>query len=259
MTVNLGMHVLRHEEFNQGCEATCNGPYARPWSKTMIGFGSEQETFVFELTYNYGVHKYEKGNDLRHVSVVMPLEWSPNNEWPYTVSGDKYIISGPDNVEWHVTKKANMRHVENVSINVASLGLAKQFYTETLGLTVASETEGAVQLCWRDEDLTRLEIAQLVGFVSVEHAAAFGRVAFACPSVPLIEAKVKAANSVIKHGPVKLDTPGKATVEVIIVEDIDGYEICFVEVTGFDELSKPSPGSEVIDWNARSELGADKA
>ena len=23
----LGMKVLRHEEFEEGCEATCNGPY----------------------------------------------------------------------------------------------------------------------------------------------------------------------------------------------------------------------------------------
>jgi len=49
------MKVLRHEEFNAGCEATCNGPYARPWSKTMIGWGPELSNFVFELTYNYGI------------------------------------------------------------------------------------------------------------------------------------------------------------------------------------------------------------
>lgn len=24
----LGMHTLRHEEFSEGCEAACNGPYA---------------------------------------------------------------------------------------------------------------------------------------------------------------------------------------------------------------------------------------
>jgi catechol 2,3-dioxygenase-like lactoylglutathione lyase family enzyme len=31
----LGMRVLRHEEFSTGCDAKCNGDYARPWSKTM--------------------------------------------------------------------------------------------------------------------------------------------------------------------------------------------------------------------------------
>ena len=33
----LGMTVLRHEEFEKGCEAACNGPYDGKWSKTMIG------------------------------------------------------------------------------------------------------------------------------------------------------------------------------------------------------------------------------
>ena len=26
----LGLRVLRHEEFESGCEATCNGPYGNP-------------------------------------------------------------------------------------------------------------------------------------------------------------------------------------------------------------------------------------
>ena len=51
----LGMRVLRHEEFEEGCEATCNGPYSGYWSKTMVGFESEDTSFVLELTFNYGV------------------------------------------------------------------------------------------------------------------------------------------------------------------------------------------------------------
>lgn len=51
----LGLRVLRHEEFSSGCEATCNGPYGGAWSKTMVGYGSEDSNFVLELTYNYGM------------------------------------------------------------------------------------------------------------------------------------------------------------------------------------------------------------
>ena len=64
------MRVLRHEEFESGCEATCNGPYSGYWSKTMIGFGSEDTNFVLELTFNYGVQSYKRGNDL--VAVCFP-------------------------------------------------------------------------------------------------------------------------------------------------------------------------------------------
>lgn len=60
----LGMHVLRHEEFSSGCDAQCNGPYARPWSKTMIGYGNESDSFVMELAFNYGIPGYKNGNGM---------------------------------------------------------------------------------------------------------------------------------------------------------------------------------------------------
>ncbi|XP_027223816.2 glyoxalase domain-containing protein 4 [Penaeus vannamei] len=37
---------------------------------------------------------------------------------------------------------------------------------------------------------------------------------------------------------VSLDTPGKATVQVVILADPDGHEICFVGDEGFRELSQ---------------------
>ena len=49
----LGMTILRHEEFEEGCKASCNGPYDGKWSKTMVGYGPEDDNFVVELTYNY--------------------------------------------------------------------------------------------------------------------------------------------------------------------------------------------------------------
>jgi catechol 2,3-dioxygenase-like lactoylglutathione lyase family enzyme len=66
----LGLEIQRHEEFSSGCEATCNGPYARPWSKTMIAHGPEEHHFALELTYNYGIKKYESGDDLVAIGVA---------------------------------------------------------------------------------------------------------------------------------------------------------------------------------------------
>lgn len=31
----------------------------------MVGYGSEDSHFVVELTYNYGIKQYEKGNDFQ--------------------------------------------------------------------------------------------------------------------------------------------------------------------------------------------------
>jgi len=60
----LGMSLLRHEEFAAACEASCNGKYNNPWSKSMIGYGSETENFALEVVYNYGTKKYKQGNDV---------------------------------------------------------------------------------------------------------------------------------------------------------------------------------------------------
>jgi catechol 2,3-dioxygenase-like lactoylglutathione lyase family enzyme len=68
----LGMKVLRHEEFSEGCKAACNGPYDGMWSKSMVGYGPEDNHFVVELTYNYGIKSYRKGNDYQ-VAIISYL------------------------------------------------------------------------------------------------------------------------------------------------------------------------------------------
>lgn len=41
----------------------CCSPYDGRWSKTMVGYGAEDDHFVAELTYNYGVGEYRLGSD----------------------------------------------------------------------------------------------------------------------------------------------------------------------------------------------------
>jgi len=67
LLAGIGCRVLRHEEFEEPCEASCNGPYAGYWSKSMVGWANEDISFVFELTFNYGVEKYRRGNDLNAI------------------------------------------------------------------------------------------------------------------------------------------------------------------------------------------------
>lgn len=40
-----------------------------------------------------------------------------------------------------------------------------------------------------------------------------------------------------------MDTPGKATVRVLVLADPDGHEICFVDDEAFTQLSEPDPNS----------------
>jgi len=67
----LKMKVIRHEENPEACPVTCNGLYNASWSKTMVGFGTEDKTYALEVTYNYGVKRYPRGNGLQEIAVAL--------------------------------------------------------------------------------------------------------------------------------------------------------------------------------------------
>ncbi|CAK0888340.1 unnamed protein product [Prorocentrum cordatum] len=68
-----GMRVLRHEENPEACPITCNGRYQTAWSKTMVGYGTEDVSYALELTYNYGVTSYAPGEALEAIFLRPPL------------------------------------------------------------------------------------------------------------------------------------------------------------------------------------------
>ena len=59
--------------------------------------------------------------------------------------------------------------------------------------------------------------------------------------LPGIQDSVRLNGNKILTELVSLDTPGKATVEVVIVADPDQHEICFVGDEAFKELSQVNP------------------
>lgn len=82
--------------------------------------------------------------------------------------------------------------------------------------------------------------------VPVDRKTAFGRIAFAIPfdeQTKLNDAIIKLNKTVI-HPLTSLDTPGKATVRVIILSDPNQLEICFVDEEGFSQLSQIDPSSD---------------
>lgn len=82
----------------------------------------------------------------------------------------------------------------------------------------------------------------------INRAQAFGRIAFSCPhsEQELIDERIKKNNQKILTPLISLDTPGKATVRVIILADPDGHEICFVDDEAFKELSQVDPEGEKL-------------
>lgn len=105
-----------------------------------------------------------------------------------------------------------------MSLGVSDLPKSLVYWQNVLGMTVYEQSETKAVLGY-DSDKCKLELIHLG--CTVDHATAFGRIAFSCPSnqLPVIENSVKEAGHTILTPLVSLDTPGKATVEVVILAD----------------------------------------
>ncbi|XP_068629625.1 glyoxalase domain-containing protein 4 [Battus philenor] len=244
----LGMKVLRHEEFSEGCEAACNGPYANRWSKTMVGYGPEDNHFVVELTYNYGITHYEQGNDFLGITIQSSeaLKRAVAMNWPVEVSDGKKFVTAPGGYKFYVIDKPqpiDKDPVMKVSLASSNLTRSVEYWNGLLNLKMYEKTEKSAILGFSD-DQAKLELVDIGE--PVNHAKAYGRIAFSCPfeEQPIIDEKVRAANGKILTPLISLDTPGKATVRVIILADPDDHEICFVDDESFRQLSQVDPNSD---------------
>jgi lactoylglutathione lyase len=56
----LGMKLLRRNDYPDG-----------KFTLAFVGYGAESETAVLELTYNWGVAKYELGSGYGHVAIAV--------------------------------------------------------------------------------------------------------------------------------------------------------------------------------------------
>jgi len=54
----LGMHVLRRKDYPEG-----------KFTLAFVGFGEESAETVIELTYNWGVDRYDLGNAFGHIAI----------------------------------------------------------------------------------------------------------------------------------------------------------------------------------------------
>ena len=243
----LGMKVLRHEEFDEGCEATCNGPYANKWSKTMIGYDHEDTHFVAELTYNYGIESYKLGNDFQglHVESTIAFENIRQGKYPIAIDGENEVqVKSPDGYPFFIRKGPGI--VSKVTIAVSDFKTSLDYWRNVLGMSVYSQNTKDVTLGFA-RDQCKLQLVS--SSVPIVHDTAIGRIAFSCPwnDQEVIRDAVKSSGQgKILNELIELPTPGKATVRVLILTDPDGYEICFVGDEGYRLLSQIDPAGDQL-------------
>lgn len=240
----LGMKILRHEEFEKGCEAMCNGPYDGKWSKTMVGYGPENNHFVVELTYNYNISSYKLGNDFQGITIQSGEALARAKEAGCQIKDEdgKMAVRDPGGYKFFLVDSPQPKErdpVVGVSMGVSQLPASLHYWTMLLGMQKLEESDDSATLSYGDNQ-AKLTL-KTVG--SVDHAKAYGRIAFSITADELapLEKVMKEAKTKILTPLVSLDTPGKATVQVVILADPDDHEICFVGDEAFRELSQVDP------------------
>eukprot|EP00730_Choanoeca_flexa_P012750 TRINITY_DN4582_c0_g1_i1.p1 TRINITY_DN4582_c0_g1~~TRINITY_DN4582_c0_g1_i1.p1 ORF type:complete len:359 (+),score=52.95 TRINITY_DN4582_c0_g1_i1:155-1078(+) len=250
----LRMKVLRHEEFTEGCAAACNGPYDGKWSKSMVGYGPEDSHFVVELTYNYTVKSYDLGNDYNCITIKSKEAFKAAREQT------DYVITDATDTSLRVAVTGGYQFklvnedvaagedpVQSLTLNVTDLQRSIEYWHGLLGMNIISQDDAMAELSY---EAAQASLILRHTPEALEHGTAYGRVAFACPAdkLPGIQSKAEGAGHKVLTPLVSLDTPGKATVQVVILADPDGYEICFVGDEAFRELSQVDPeGDKLLD------------
>lgn len=241
----LGMHALRHEEFAEGCAAACNGPYDGRWSKTMLGYGDEDHNCVLELTYNYTVRHYQPSNDLQYIKIKSHSVFKTlmDKELGHDVELHLREVKAPEGWTFRVVNddpNPDVGPIASLALNVSSLARAEAFWIDTLGFLEVDRGADYI-VCTTGPSAATLRLTQLPLGQALSRGTGYGRIAFSCPAEQLagLQEEVAASNAGSVVTPLlSLDTPGKATVQVVILADSDGHEVCFVGDEAFRELSR---------------------
>ncbi|XP_036264318.1 glyoxalase domain-containing protein 4 isoform X2 [Pipistrellus kuhlii] len=249
-------------EYPWRTESSFSKPYDGKWSKTMVGFGPEDNHFVAELTYNYGIKNYQLGNDFKGITIAssQAVSNAKKLKWPLTeIAEGVFETEAPGGYKFYLQDRSPPQPdpVLKVTLAVSDLQKSLNYWSNLLGMKIYEKDEEKQRaLLGYADNQCKLELQGIKD--AVNHAAAFGRIAFSCPEkeLPGLEDLMKREKQEILTPLVSLDTPGKATVQVVILADPDGHEICFVGDEAFRELSKVDPiGNKLLD----EAMAADKS
>lgn len=215
----------------------------------MVGYQHEDASFVLELTYNYGIKEYELGNEFGGV-VIKSKEIIDNvkaRKYPFEdLTNGNILIKAPGGFKFYIFNQTVPEGVDPMNYiiyNVSNLKNSIAYWNGLLNMKILRQDEKKALLSYNNGKfgIEFNEIAEVI-----DRKAAYGRIAFAVPFAlqPTIDEMIQKNKKTILTPLVVLDTPGKASVRVIILADDDGHEICFVDDEGFSQLSAYDPKSE---------------
>lgn len=122
----------------------------------MIGYGPESSHFVVELTYNYGVKKYDVGNDFNGITIKSKgiIDRAKTKSYPYKLENDIYTLQSPDGYHFYVIDEEGERQadpVQTVTMNTNDLKTTEKYWADILGITVVDKKEKEVVFAYNSK------------------------------------------------------------------------------------------------------------
>lgn len=193
-----------------------------------------------------------KGNDFGGVTIkckdVVDRAIALKYPMEDSVDGKKLLIS-PDGYKFYIIPEAcpGKDPVLEVNLYCTQINESIKYWKDLLQMTLVSQSNTDAVLKYPKTDVV-LRLTQISG--PINHAKAYGRIAFAVPKEQqtVISDLINASKGKILTPLINLSTPGKETVQVIILADPDDHEICFVDEEGFTKLSQEEDNAtEMLD------------
>lgn len=236
----LGMKVLRSRDI----------PEER-YSNAFLGYGPETSNFAIELTYNYGVDKYDIGNGFGHfgvavedVSKIVDLVKAKGGKVtrePSPVKGGNYtiaLIEDPDGYTFELLeKKSTAEPLCQVMLRVGDLDRSINYYKKAFGMELLRKRDNPENkytvafMGYGPEDKNAvLELTYNYGIKEYDKGNGYAQIAVGTDDVYKTAEAVKffGGKIVLEPGPL----PGLGT-KITACLDPDGWKSVFVDNADF--------------------------
>jgi len=216
------------------------------------GYGPEDTNFVVELTYNYGVDKYDIGTgfghfglaveDVQKVVDLVKAKGGKVTREPGPVKGGKSIIAfveDPDGYKFELIQRpATPEPFAQVMLRVGDLDRAVKFYEKAFGMTEFRRRDNPDQkytlamVGYGDDEMktTVLELTYNYGVTEYTKGTGYAQIAVGTDDVYKTAEAVKAFGGKLTRQPGPL--PGINT-KIAGCLDLDGWKSVFVDNIDF--------------------------
>lgn len=236
----LGMKLLRKRDM----------PEER-YTNAFLGYGPEDSHFVVELTYNYGVDKYDIGSGFGHFGVaiedvyktveLIKAKGGKVSREPGPVKGGSTVIAfveDPDGYKFELIQRGpTPEPLCQVMLRVGDLDRSIKFYEKAFGMQLLRTRDNPeykytiAMLGYGPEDKsTVLELTYNYGVTKYEKGSGYAQVAIGTDDVYKTAEVVREAGGKITREPGPL--PGINT-KILACLDPDGWKTVFVDNKDF--------------------------